>query len=352
MFPQKVNTGVLEDNRSDAEKAKDYSISELLPTRGEINVNSLPTEPRTFKIRNQASSGSCVAQSMAKALEILDSKSEEAWSATPIYQKRSNRPQGGMIGWEALSIVTKSGSGYEKDIPSQLLSDSQMDSIPWSVEQIQRDRPTNYYIISNPQTGKVNFADLVNAVQTFGVAVIYVNASVSEWNFKPRVHNSNGTLRHAVAVHSVIQYKGEPYVVVDDSWGKFWYPGDEVLPIKDGQRMLSKDFVEKHCYFAGGFVDFKYESTPAPKYVFNNIMVLGQRDNKAAGEKDITMLQDKLKSMGLMPANIPSTGYYGPLTAKAVYAFQVKYNVDNLAVLDFLKGKRVGAKTLATLNAQ
>lgn len=44
------------------------------------------------------------------------------------------------------------------------------------------------------------------------------------------------------------------------------------------------------------------------------------------------------------------TGYYGPLTATAVLAFQQKYQVDTSAELLSLKGSRVGPKTLAALN--
>ena len=116
--------------------------------------------------------------------------------------------------------------------------------------------------------------------------------------------------------------------------------------------MLSKAFIEKHCYFAGAFIDFKYETANPVSFKFEKIMVMGERDSKSAGEKDIQMLQDKLKSLGLFPSNLPSTGYYGNITAKAVYAFQVKYNVDNMTVLNSLKGRKVGSKTLSTLNAQ
>lgn len=342
----KFNTGVLEDNRPESEKLKDFTAQEVLPVRG-INYASLKTEPVSYKVRNQDGSGSCVAQSCAKMLEVLDTQSEEAWSATPIYSKRSNRPQAGMIGWNALDIASKQGSAYESKIPSQYMNDEQMDLYSWFSSDLSKDRPTNYYIISDKNTGKVNFDDLVNAIQTYKTAIIYVNASVSKWNCVPEVHTSDGTLRHAVACVDVIQFGGTPYIIIEDSWGKFSNPTN--IPLKDGQRALSKAFIEKHCYFAGGLMNFVYMNTEPTvvNYEFKTILEFGQTN------KDVKLLQDKLKYLGLFPQNIPSTGYFGAITAKAVYAFQIKYNVAPMSELDAvkpMKGGRVGSKTLAKLN--
>lgn len=347
VFKSKFNTGVLDDNRPESEKMKDFTAQEVLPVRG-INYANLKTEPVSYKVRNQDGSGSCVAQSCAKMLEVLDTKSEEAWSATPIYSKRSNKPQGGMIGWNALDIVCKQGSAYESKIPSQYMNDEQMDSFGWFGGDLSKDRPSNYYIISDKNTGKVNFDDLVNAIMTYKTAIIYVNASVSKWNCVPEVHTSDGTLRHAVACVDVIQFNGIPFVVIEDSWGKFNNPTN--IPLKDGQRALSKAFIERHCYFAGGLMNFVYAEEPKPTpspYEFKTILEFGQTNN------DVKLLQDKLKSLGLFPQNIPSTGYFGAITAKAVYAFQIKYNVAPISELDAvkpMKGGRVGSKTLAKLN--
>lgn len=62
----------------------------------------------------------------------------------------------------------------------------------------------------------------------------------------------------------------------------------------------------------------------------------------------VVLLQWKLKGLGLFD-RIP-TGYYGDITAAAVYAFQKKFNVAPLIELDALKGRSVGPKTRAMLN--
>jgi len=65
---------------------------------------------------------------------------------------------------------------------------------------------------------------------------------------------------------------------------------------------------------------------------------------------DVVALQNILKYEGLFPSNVASAGYYGAITAKAVYAFQVAHNVAPLSELNALGGRRVGDKTIKALN--
>lgn len=79
------------------------------------------------------------------------------------------------------------------------------------------------------------------------------------------------------------------------------------------------------------------------KYNFKNVITYGQKS------EDVRALQTALKILGFF--KYPEiTGYYGPITAKAVYDFQVKYNVASFWELYFLRGNRVGPKTRAMLN--
>ena len=83
---------------------------------------------------------------------------------------------------------------------------------------------------------------------------------------------------------------------------------------------------------------------PKPKYKFERDLVFGVRNN------DVAMLQECLKYEELFPINVPSTGLYLNITAKAVLAFQLKYNVAPIEELIALKGRRVGPKTRQALN--
>lgn len=72
---------------------------------------------------------------------------------------------------------------------------------------------------------------------------------------------------------------------------------------------------------------------------FGRDLIFGQRGG------DIVRLQDILKAEGLFPLKVISTGYYGSITATAVYQFQMKHKVASQAELAALKGRRVGPKT-------
>jgi hypothetical protein len=342
-----VNTGVIDDTRSQAERAKDYTWSEIGLAMGSIDYTKLPAHPqKAYRVRNQNGSGSCVAQSVAKMFEVLDTKSTNAWSAIPIYTRRNNKPAEGMAAGDALTIATKYGSTYEHIVPSQYMTNAQMDAVSIADAPMSADKPTNWYTIGY---NGASFDDIANAVLQNGCAIIFVNASVKEWTSVPKTHTSDGTLRHAVCAVDVI-YNYEPYIVIEDSWGTF--KNTSTIQLADGQRALSRSFIEKHCYYAGGLVNFEYSSDIKSDHVFTQKMKYGDRSTEVA------QLQRKLASLGLFPSKIggvpfdidKSGGYYGNVTAKAVYLFQVKYNVASLAELNALKGKQCGAKTIAALN--
>ena len=71
------------------------------------------------------------------------------------------------------------------------------------------------------------------------------------------------------------------------------------------------------------------------------------------GEKseEVKHLQTFLKELGFFSREV--TGYYGPITQSAVMDFQIRFNVASLAelFLPWLRGKKVGPKSLAKLQA-
>lgn len=81
---------------------------------------------------------------------------------------------------------------------------------------------------------------------------------------------------------------------------------------------------------------------PKPKYTFNRDMAFMERNG------DVTQLQKALKYLGLL--KVEPTGYYGENTRNAVYLFQTKYKVADIATLNVLQGKRVGPATRKKLN--
>ena len=66
--------------------------------------------------------------------------------------------------------------------------------------------------------------------------------------------------------------------------------------------------------------------------------------------KDVENLQKALKSIGIFPIIVDTTGYYGKITALAVYKFQKQYKVAPAPEIEELRGKQVGPKTRLALN--
>ena len=128
------------DTRTPEEKAKDYQFHELVSVPAPVNWVEKPKEQwRKFPIFNQDGSGSCVAQTMTKLMGImywLKNNVYVHFSATHLYQRRSNKPLAGMNGVDAF-VIAQQGVTLEQLVPSQNLDDATMDST--DIEQYKKD---------------------------------------------------------------------------------------------------------------------------------------------------------------------------------------------------------------------
>src|SRR3990167_10850265 len=124
-------SGAQIDVRSETEKSKDFKFNEIVAAVNPVNwVEKTQSDWRKFPIFNQDGSGSCVAQTEAKELGVMRFLKDGIYvhfSATDIYQQRSNKPAGGMGAIDARSIVKNSGATLEVLAPSQAMTDGQMD---------------------------------------------------------------------------------------------------------------------------------------------------------------------------------------------------------------------------------
>src|SRR5690606_12514677 len=122
------NLGALEDYRSREAKQKDFQFREIVAqSNAPVWEEKDPGRWRRFPIRDQGSSSSCVAQSMAKLVGILQELRDGHFvenSAAGLYQRRQNKNWGdgeGMIGVDAFDIARKKGLTLEALMPSQRL---------------------------------------------------------------------------------------------------------------------------------------------------------------------------------------------------------------------------------------
>jgi len=338
---EKYFTGLLPDTRTDEQKAKDWKSTEIYAT-GTIKPQFREVkkgEWKKYQTRNQDGSGSCVANTVAKMLEVklfLNKGSSVKFSHAPIYIKRSNKPGTGMIGLNALEIATKYSSCPEKDCPSENMNDTQLDAIilPKNFEDLNNlVVPTNYI------TCPIDFDYIASMVEKEGCVMIWVNTDYTSWcKDIPTIGGKKGSVVHSITAVDTVLYNGKEYIVIEDSWGKF---GE-----LDGQRLISREFFNDAVWFAGVLLDFKYDVTNDIFKPFKTIMEFGQTS------KEIERLQKLLQARGFFPSEQKCTGYYGSITARAIYLMQVKYSVDTFAELNALKGKRVGNKTLLKINTK
>lgn len=350
--PQEL--GARLDTRSEEEKLKDYKFEEIVASAAPVVWKEKDWDDiRQFPVFDQDGSGSCVAQTMAKLLGIiywLKNGTYVHFSATHVYQRRFNKPSGGMNGVDSFNIAQK-GVTLEDLVPSQDMNDSEMDGIkiPLYKQQVGEIFKIGNYV----QLPIKDIETLASTIQTTKKGVmVWFYFKHDEWKkevpavkYNDLVLSASSTARHSVTATDFLLYKGKKAIVIEDSWG--------VNTGNEGRRIITEDFFKARNWFAAYPIDFKFEdqtqpspvpSPEKPRHSFQAPLKFGE----TSGE--VVFLQEILKYEGTFPKNVGSTGYYGSITAKALYDFQVKHNVASMAELDSLQGRLCGAKTIAKLN--
>lgn len=152
---------------------------------------------------------------------------------------------------------------------------------------------------------------------------------------QPPVTSPDGTMwAHFLFVAGAKTIEGIRYLKVHNSWGQVGEEGYQYLDVR---------------YIPYIWTSFTYVDTaiqPTFSHHFTTQMGVGDRGD------EVGALQQALKVDGEFPSTQAITKYFGPVTEKAVKAFQVKYASDILvpAGLSSPTG-RVGQFTLAKLNS-
>ena len=314
-FFKKTNynfTGLLPDLRPDSEKEKDYQQSEILALASPVNWQqkggNIPW--RSFPVFNQNQQNSCVANTMAKLLGIkyfLRDGRFLDFSKAHIYTRRVNKPQEGMVGYDAFEIGKK-GVTLESLVPSDYPNDTPIDAL--KIDRFKEEVGEVFKIKNYIELPTKDFENVASTIQATGKGVMcwfYFNSS--EWSQKyPKVIDMglsmNTGLRHSVTAVDFGLINGKKYIKIEDSahFGGI------------SERWISEEFFNTRNYYAAYLINFLFEEPDAlkPKYIVGNVV----------------SLQDCLKHEGLFPLNVDSTGFFGAVTKKAVVYFQIKYNLS------------------------
>lgn len=320
-----TNPGVLLDTRSKEEQELDFRFEEIVASADPVNwVEKKQSEWRKFPIFDQDGSGSCVAQTLKKLQGIHIWQKTGVFvhlSASHIYQRRRNKPAGGMDGVDAFKIA-QTGVTTEDFAPSQHMNDTAMDAvkvIPF-MEEVGKIFKLGKYVQPMP----ADIDNIASIIQRTGKGVmLWFYFERAEWTNVPVIKNKNlsksggKTLRHSLTAVDFTLYKGKKAIIIDDSWGL-----DAAM---NGQRVITEDFFKARNFFSAYFINFAFEQpvTDKPHY-----------------DGGVKSLQDCLKFESLFPSNVESTGFFGAVTKKAVIDFQKKYGLDPVGVV----GTKTGAK--------
>lgn len=310
--------GVVEDPRSEQEKALDYKHEDLAMAAVTLNwVDVSQKQLKNLPIQNQDGSSSCVAQATSKILamhETLEGREYTRLCPKFIYTRRFNYPGGGMWLPNALSLACKYGDCPETDMPCDSTGEDFMNNQTESPECLlnaEKFKGKYYFEITDRSIDKI--AEIIE--QGYGV-LLGTTFDYDEWTEVPFINpNSKLSCRHGIAGTDYVLYNGEKAIVIDDSWG----PGHG----KGGKRILTETFLRSRCFYAGYI-------TSLPNFKFTLTLRYGSRN------VEVRKLQEFLK--------LKVDGIYGLKTKAAVMAYQAK----NLLIPDGI----VGPKTRAKLNSQ
>lgn len=335
-MPEKKYQGAF-DNRTPEQKAKDFKWDEV-NVSGAITLQERPSIG--YSPRNQDGSGSCVAQTIAKMLEVWDYKHDNdptVYSATPIYQKRSNRPTTGMIGVDALQLAVNGNVYLEENVPSQNMSDAQMDAYVMDGATKRDEHPTNYLVMAQ------SFDQVIQEVRQSGAVMTWVKCDYQEWckDIPVQIYDNEG-VRHSVCAVDAISFKGADYLIVEDSWGTWQKTSD--IPIQPGQRAVSRDFFDRHVFFTACFTAFEFVGGLKPRHYWHVPMRYGQQSN------DIKKWQEMLKYEKFFPSNQECTGYFGGITARATKAWQIAHKIYDFKDETDMRRITAGPKSMREAN--
>lgn len=323
-----ILNGVAEDPRTPEQKAKDYSHEEVYAATP-LKWNRTIAEAPVYSLRDQDGSYSCVGQGCSKGLETILAK---VISAHPIYRRRANFDGQGMWLANAGDIVKKQGTTTEDKDPSQRMNEQQMN------QDVKVETPISGYLYAFPRIQNID--EVAQAIEIYRHCMITIAGTIKEYAYteKPVYDPNSGEIncRHCICgVYYFTDENGKKCILADESWG----------PNNIRRRILTEDYLKARGTGAMYFIPPTPKPTPTkPVFKFQSALLYGQNNYS------IKMLQDILKYEGIFPANVDSTGFYGNITAKAVYQWQVRYNVASMQELNSLMGRRVGPKTIAKLN--
>ncbi len=331
-----IMTGVILDPRSEEEKAQDYTLAELALGIADPVVwkEKLPAQWRSYSIRNQAGSSSCVAQSVAKMMEV---NSGVVTSAHPIYRRRSNYSEQGMWLQQALAIMKNNGTTTEALDVSQNIGETDMN------RDITVETP-----LKAPAYVKVGFDidSIARAIESYKSVCVTIYGQIKNWSniptYDPTLPIDFG---HGICAVDYFLFGGKKYILIDDSWGTWTL--NHIALGNGGQRLLSEDFIKNCVRDAGTIIPAPTITPGKPVHIFSKVLIFGM-----INDPEVKVLQDCLTYFGYFPADTQyHSGNYLQMTARAVKKWQVANNLLDFQYETDVRKVVFGNKSIVKMNS-
>lgn len=308
-------TGALLDTRKPDEKKEDIHFKDIVAYANEVKWQE-KTSWKTYPVLNQNSSLMCGANALAKYLGAYYKTVYEnyiAFSRAHIYNRRMNRPGGGMALADVFRIASE-GVTLEQLTPGDIYSDLDVEKIV--IENFKHKVGEVFAVSGGVYLPPNDIDTMASVMQTANKPIIlltYFNAG--EWSKQypviiDKTLREEWGLRHFVTAVDFGLIKGIKNLKIDDSahFGGF------------SERWLSEDWIKNRVYGAGYLMNFKFLSGSGNKPIYDGITIVSA--------------QKCLRFEGLFAINISFVENIGPLTRKALLAFQSKYKIPQTGLID------------------
>lgn len=342
------------DTRLQEEVVQDFQADEILPRTSAVQYIDDFSKFPFYELRDQKRGNTCVAQAYAQARAIMAAQKTGEYlplSSAYLYKRRANAPQEGMAMHDVLAIGAKEGTPPEALHPYQGATDEQIAGLREHVALDDYAKVVagkdQYIYLQN------NFERIAEQVQHRPV-ILFIYATAEEWKrIRPEVRDRTLTrwgapIRHGIVGLAPVRYKYEDYILVADSWGilgsKVENDEEDILR-HQGQRLLSREFVNNRVYSAATFI-------PAFNFVAQEVSIAHRFDfDLEYGDQsaEVKALQLVLQELGHFPHGQECTGNYYGITLRAVQSFQKEHGIASKGYTIDGYG-RVGAKTRQKLN--
>lgn len=350
LIPKVIKPGALED-RPDP---RDWKWEEFAPAfapfeweKGfdiEVELRKRLNNPNfSLPIKDQGSSSSCGGQAWAtygSVLEAIVTGTPEERSSKFIYAQ-THVSAGGSSGRDNNKLVQDQGWGLEPLTPSYMGVALPTETFMRQVQDITdlaRSKASKARAVSYASVNAFDIDAIAQAIHAnYGAIIGYIgvnNGTAREiYPVPPREQEMPYTWRHFVYAGKASMQNGKKAIGIFNSWGR--------RVGVNGWQWFTEDYFKSGRVWYANTIIFN-TSIPQEESFKHEFLV-----NMKFGDEneEVRALQNALQITGDFPANVKPTGYYGTITANAVYKFQLRN------VISIPDRNNAGPKTRGALNA-